>query len=622
MKAYRIAACLAALFVCVTPAVTHAADGGDQVAAVLAASRAALGGPAIQSLVGVKVSSKINFGGLSGTDVAWQAVGRPESSEAYDTPPVTGGDGYDGTDVWNIDGSGLASVDGGDAGRSATISGDFMASYSLWSDNRGGAKVRWGGTQTADGKTYDVLDVTAPNSLIPFQVWIDQTTHLPERSVQTIGPIVSTVTFSDYRPVNGVQFPYSQQTASSDGNSTTVTVTDVAANPPDLDTHLQKPVSDVHDFSIVGGGTRTSVPFDLVDNHVYLSLLLNGRGPYRFILDTGGANFVDPAVAREIGAAGHGSVQGGGVGDTTESLAFAKVDSMQIGTAKITDQLFAVAPTRAGFGMAGGQPIDGLIGFEVLSRFVTTFDYAGNTVTFAMPDSAPTAPSNASVVPFVLDGRQPQFPCTVDSIAAQCTLDTGSRDSISLMTPWLAANPQVVPAKLSGVGVNGFGVGGGELGRLGRIKTLGFGNFILSNVIADFSAAQKGAFAMPFVAGNVGGGVFKRFSLTLDYGKQTMTLQSNDSYMTPDDYERAGLFLINHNGAFTIIDVRPQTAAAQAGFLKGDVVDSVDGKPATGMSLQSIRKLFFQPAGTQIKIGVTRHDGSHATLTLTLADFV
>jgi membrane-associated protease RseP (regulator of RpoE activity) len=239
-----------------------------------------------------------------------------------------------------------------------------------------------------------------------------------------------------------------------------------------------------------------------------------------------------------------------------------------------------------------------------------------------MPGPATAPPSNASVVPFVLDGRQPQFPCTVDSIAAQCTLDTGSRDSISLMTPWVAAHPQIIPSKMSGVGVNGFGVGGGEMGKLGRIKTLGFGNFILSNVIADFSAAEKGAFAMPFIAGNVGGGVFKRFTMTLDYGKQTMTLQSNDSFMTPDDYERAGLFLINRGGAITVIDVRPQTAAASAGFRKGDVIDSIDGKPATGMSLQQIRKLFFAPAGTQIQVGVKRRDGSQATLTLTLADFV
>jgi membrane-associated protease RseP (regulator of RpoE activity) len=160
------------------------------------------------------------------------------------------------------------------------------------------------------------------------------------------------------------------------------------------------------------------------------------------------------------------------------------------------------------------------------------------------------------------------------------------------------------------------------MGRLGRISTLGFGNFILANTVAGFSAQNKGFFAAPFVAANVGGGVWKRFTMTLDYGKQSMALKPNDAFMTPDDYERAGLFLINHNGSITIIDVRAQTAAAQAGFLKGDVIDSIDGKPATGMSLESIRKLFFQPPGTQIKIGVTRHDGSHAMLTLTLADFV
>jgi hypothetical protein len=600
---------------------TLAAQGDDRVAAVLDASRTALGGPAIQAVSGLQFTSTIDFGGLTGTDVSWQAVGRPQASESYDTPPVTGGDGYDGTDVWNRDGSGLVWVDGGDAGRSAAISGDFVASYSLWTANNGGATVRDGGVQTADTKSYDVLDVTAPNSLVPIQVWIDQTTHLPARTVQTIGPLVTTATFGDWRPVNGLQVPYSIRTVSTDGNSTTATVKNVVANPPDLDAHLQKPASNVHDFSIVGGGTSTNVPFDLVDNHVYLSLLLNGRGPYRFILDTGGANFVDPAVAKEIGAAGKGSVQGGGVGNTTESLAFANVDSMQIGTAKIANHLFAIAPTRQGFGMAGGQPVDGLIGFEVLSRFVTTFDYGGNTVTFQMPNGV-MPPAGSSVVPFVLDGRQPQFPCTIDSIAAQCTLDTGSRSSISLMTPWIAAHPQTIPAKMSAVGVNGFGLGGGAAGRLGRIKTLGFGNFILSDVIADFSAAQKGAFAMPFVAGNVGGAVFKRFSLTLDYQKQTMALKSNDSYMAPDEYERAGLFLINRNGSYLVIDVRPQTGAAKAGFLKGDTIDSIDGKPVTGTSLQALRKLFFQPAGTQIQIGVTRHDGSHATLTLTLEDIV
>ncbi|MHA4915652.1 hypothetical protein, partial [Enterococcus faecium] len=61
---------------------------------------------------------------------------------------------------------------------------------------------------------------------------------------------------------------------------------------------LAKPASNVHDFSITGGRSKTRVPMELIDNHVYVSVTLNGKGPYRFILDTGGQNVVDPAVAR------------------------------------------------------------------------------------------------------------------------------------------------------------------------------------------------------------------------------------------------------------------------------------------------------------------------------------
>src|SRR5262249_34877269 len=150
----------------------------------------------------------------------------------------------------------------------------------------------------------------------------------------------------------------------------------------------------------------------------------NGKGPFRFIYDTGGANVVDPAVAKEIGVLGQGSIQGNGVGSQTEAFSFAMVDKLQFGNATVNHQLFAVLPTRGGFGETGGQRIDGLIGFEVLSRFVTTFDYANSRVVFQMPDSAKMDPS-ADVMPFVLDGQQPQFACAIDGIDAQCTLDTG-----------------------------------------------------------------------------------------------------------------------------------------------------------------------------------------------------
>jgi hypothetical protein len=273
-----------------------------------------------------------------------------------------------------------------------------------------------------------------------------------------------------------------------------------------------------------------------------------------------------------------------------------------------------------GFGMSGGQPVDGLIGFEVLSRFITTFDYGKNQVVLQLPDNAQTG--GADVIPFVLDGRQPQYACTLDGISSQCTLDTGSRSSISLMSPFMAAHPQVIPQNTSAVGINGFGFGGPAMGKLGRLQSYGMGKYTLQDVVADFTTQEKGALAAPAVAANVGGGIWKRFALTLDYYKQTMALTPNSAYDTPDTYERAGLFLLNRGGKYIVIDSRPGTAAAKAGIVKGDTITTIDGKPASSMSLQAVRQLFFQAPGTIIHMGLTAKDGTERTVNLVLTNFV
>ena len=604
------------------PLTSTAATPANPVDRLLAASRIALGGAAVDRVKTLELRGTAGFGGMSGTGTSWLEIGGARFAESYDAPPVSGGDGYDGTDVWNSDGSGLVWVDGGQAGRAQEISQAFASNDALWGRNRGGAAVTFAGVKQTAGRSYDVLQITAPHSLIPFELWFDRSTHLPARFVQTIGPTTTVSTFENYEAVDGLMIPRKSHSQSSDGNSSDSTVTQAVANPAGAADHLAKPSSNVRDFSIAGGAASTTVPIDLVDNHVYLSLMLNGKGPYTFIYDTGGANIVDPAVAQEIGAAGHGSVQGGGVGSTTESVSFAKVGTMQIGNATIRDQLFGVAPTRMGFGMSGGRPVDGLIGFEVLSRYITTFDYAGKSVTLAMPGNAPAVPAGSNTSPFVLDGRQPQFACSIDGIASQCTLDTGARDSISLFSPFLAAHPQVVPATLSGIGVNGFGFGGPAFGRLGRLQSVAFGGFTLRSVIGDFTSQTKGAFAEPFVAANVGGNLWRRFTLTLDYGKQTMTLTPNAALEQPDSYERAGLFLLNRGGKYLVLDARPGTPAADAGIVKGDTIVSVNGKPAAAMTLQEVRDLFYGAPGTAIRMTIAGKDGAQRDVVVTLRDYV
>ena len=41
-------------------------------------------------------------------------------------------------------------------------------------------------------------------------------------------------------------------------------------------------------------GKSTTVPFSLLNNHVFIKVNVNGKGPFRFIVDTGGHDIVTP----------------------------------------------------------------------------------------------------------------------------------------------------------------------------------------------------------------------------------------------------------------------------------------------------------------------------------------
>jgi hypothetical protein len=596
-----------------------AADAQSQQ--IIRESGAALGIASLRGVRIIRVDARASAVGLTGTATQWLDISSGRFAESSNTPPLVQGDGYDGNVVWNRDYSGLVWNDGSDAGRATEISTAFVLTYGLWKPNAGGASVAYGGTKAEKGISYDVLRATAPDSKLPMQLWFDRSTHLLAREVQANGPVVTTTRFSHYRRTGGLMVPHSVHTETSQGNTFDAAVTSVAMNPADGATHVARPQSTVHDFAMQGGKTSTTIPIDLIENHVYLNVMLNGKGPYRFIFDTGGSNVVDPAVAKEIGAFGKGSAQGSGVGANTESLSFATIDSLQVGDAVLQKQLFAVAPVRAGFGVSAGQPADGLIGWEVLARYVTSFNYGENQVVLTMPNAAQPV-ANAHVVPFVLQGTQPQIECGIDGIASQCTIDTGARDTMSFYAPYLAANPQVQPARLTANGVTGFGFGGPAFGRLGRVREVTIGDLTLNDLVGAFTSQTQGAFANPFFAANLGGNLLRRYDVTFDYYRETMALVPNANVAMRDEYERSGLFIVRNQGKYVAVDVRPGTPAADAGIVKGDAIASLDGAATSAMSLQALRNAFQKPAGTVLHVGVTAKDGTQRVVTLTLRDYV
>ncbi|MGA7201989.1 MAG: aspartyl protease family protein [Candidatus Cybelea sp.] len=617
VKIGAVATASLAVLLSVSPPVSQA-EGDLRVGKLISQSGVALHVDALRSIEIIHAKGTVVAAGLSGSGDDWNEMGGMRQASLFSTPPLGGGSGWDGNESWNLDQTGLVIFDGSVFGRSSAINQAYFANYDLWTPGYGGAIVAWGGSKSEKGKSFDVLTVTPPKSSIPIDVWFDRATHLPVEVVQTAGPMLTTITMADFKPVGGLMIPYRVDTSTNAGNSASFTATSVEANPPGGSPHLAAPKWSPHDFSIADGATQASVPIRISENHVYLDVMLNGKGPFHFELDTGGANVVDPAVSKELGVASGGSTQVTGVGSASSTSSFAVIKTLQVGNALVTNQVFVVLPIAKSLGMAHGMPMDGVIGYEVLSRFVTTFDYGSKKVVFRMPGSY-TPPPDATAVPIVLYGTQPQFACSIDDVPTTCTVDTGARGSISLFTPFVVAHPSVVPATLTAPGVNGFGVGGPHIGRLGRVQALSVGGLTLRNLVGDYTTQSTGGLALPFIGANVGGAVWKRFTMTLDYRQLTMTLTPNPDFEMSDHWDRSGVFLIN-NGAITIIDVRPGTPAANAGLTKGDVVVSVNG--SVGLSLRQIRELFSAAPGTVEHLAVKNKDGATHDIELTLEDYV
>ena len=596
-----------------------AADSSPSTRSLLEALRKATLDRPLSSISSIHTSGNIEVVGIRGKAQEWDDLRNARFTDSLDAGALSGSSGWDGKVAWSQDYAGLVTIDGGMAGRLQSIDQAYLDNLCYLRPDAGGATVVYAGRRSDGPKSYDVLALTPPRGS-ELQLWIDPHTHLIVRETGTIGIVSATTVLSNYHRVDGVTYPFDSVTQTSSGNSSVTRLSGLDVN-TDVAERMRVPKSSVHDFSIAGG-TTTTVPIQIVNNHIYVTVMLNGRGPYTFVLDSGGDYIVTPEVAAALQAKSAGGLQLQGVGSATEGASFAHVDSIAIGNAIVRDQYTLVLPIATGFGVAEGLHIDGMVGHQLLARFLSTIDYANSKLTLAMPSTTPASAPGAAAIPFYIDGSIPRISVNVDGVTTSAEVDTGSRGGLTLSSPFVAAHPSIAALAKTAPTVEGFGVGGASYARLGRIPALQIGPYTVSNSVASFGIQSKGALADPFNPANLGGAILRRFDVTLDYAHQQLLLAKNSTFDTPFSYDRSGLFLIDVNGAYTLLSVLAGTPAAAAGLAKGDVILAVNGTPASSTSLAGVRMLLSGPTGSVIHLHIRGPAGHERDATLTLADYV
>jgi PDZ domain-containing protein len=255
----------------------------------------------------------------------------------------------------------------------------------------------------------------------------------------------------------------------------------------------------------------------------------------------------------------------------------------------LRDQIFMVFPMET-FAAVEGIPIVGLIGYEVFKRFVVEVSYANSRLTLTSPAAFQGA-ARGTLVPFVFNNHVPQVEGEIDGVPGKFDIDTGSRTSVDLLGPFAEQHGLATKYRLTPSVVTGWGVGGASYGRVTRAGALKLGGVTVKAPVAIVSSQKKGAFSDPYVAGNVGGGVLRRFDVTFDYAGKRLWLEPNAQDAVPDTYDRAGLWVNLDGPAFAVMDVLAGGPAHQAGLRVGDRIVAVDGAPVAKTTLADFRAL-------------------------------
>jgi hypothetical protein len=569
-------------------------------ATVLDTYKEAIGGCAWDHKATLSTEFTIAAYGLSGTGRTVTDLKRGRFKNEYTLGPTKNLDGYDGTNRWRRDISGTVTLQQGGASGELAINEAYRISGKWWEPDRCGAQIVDGGKKGFRDAACNVLVIT-PKGGNPFEAWFDDKTGLLVQTVERKGTEVATTMIADYRCVDDVMVPFTVVIDMGHGEKylRTINVTRGEFLDSLPDSAFAPPAVTVADFSIGGGAKETTIPFRLINNHIFGAVEVNGQGPYEFLFDTGGINVVTPTLARALDLEIEGSVPEFGIGEGVIEGGFTRVAALQIGDAVVKDQVFTVLPLDR-FAPIEGTAMPGLIGFEVFRRFVTRVDYERETITLLArerfdPKSAGTP------VDFVFHDHIVEVSGAFEGLATKFHIDTGLRSELTLTQAFVeqhglrAKHPRGIEA------MSAWGVGGPTYAYITRAHDMTIGGIRIVDVVANLMMKDTGS-----LSNSVGGGLLKRFVVTFDYDRQTMYLKPRSGPVADvGTFDRAGIWFNESPQGFEIVDVIKSSPAECAGLKPGDTIVAVDGTPVSEIHLYDLREqLRCRVPGTVVLIRV------------------
>ena len=513
---------------------------------------------------------------------------------------------FDGKAGWAVDQNGkLNEMSGEDLKQ--TITSAYLETWSYLGGGGLPGTVEQVGIEEGTG---NIMMRCRPEGGIEAVFFIDPNTYLPVRMEQPQQDRTMILTFSEWKEFEGLMLPAQLRQTTGDAQyDYRFELAEAGFNETPPKGIFSKPADKADDVHFIGT-SPAEIPFEMNTVHIFVQARINGSEPLWFIFDTGAsASALSTSSAKQLGLELKGKIEGRGAGEGTVEANVVSGVTFTLPGVELVDQTSVTVPLGRIEELMGRQ-VDGVLGYDLISRFVVVIDYQNKKILLHDPASYSHKGAGARVA-IELDGSVPMVSADIvpygrDAIEGTFLIDTGANAAVILGSPFTRGHDLLATLPRSYEYIGGYGIGGESRGVAGRTASLELGGIRFEEPICGFPSDEAGAFADPTIAGIIGGEILRRCTVTFDYGRGEMILEPNGDFEKPFRENLSGLQITTGGRGdwttFTVIRVRPDSPAARADVRKDDIIRAIDGTPADKFTAHAVHERFKKEGSVELTL--------------------
>jgi len=379
------------------------------------------------------------------------------------------------------------------------------------------------------------------------------------------------------------------------------------------------------DESTRNEGLLAEIPFQLYENVIVTEISVDESTPLNFIFDTGaGGTIINESTAASLGIVGDETVSREGATGMAEIVQSTDhiVDVEDISFRDVTLGIVELGHIEKRI----GTPIDGVIGWLILSQYAVRIDY--DTMLIEIYDN------NKFEYDFGDSGYALEVQGTAiftnvttafksgNIFTGKVLVDTGAGNTFYFNTPFIEENDLLAEMdtyyerETQSISTESAHV------YTTMLAGLSISDYEFSTLPVTMAIAEAGASSWSGPMGILGNGVLKHFNIFIDLQQERMSLEPNRLYHDQFEVNCSGLELVTDDAFHKVIvdHVYAGSPAHEAGLEVGDEIVQINGANVSDFQLPQIRSMLSQD-GEEIEILIDR-EGELRSYTLKLQPLI